>query len=398
MKDKIDVDGHDNFTVNGDLIIGKEDKDVSLGDVFSNLDSLVKKNIVSDGRISRANASMPYSSEALFTSLVKIGMPVNAAFLIPRDIIPVLEEMIAEKDKAVLESSDIRYAVAECIGGLTFEGHTEEEASMWCAAYVKRYGNPDNDFIYVVDHAEDKILNFEFLAEEIIPHLLRRILGLGRYQNAIKQFPEIFSTAIVEKMSREILSTVNSLDLYSIRYKTLINLLQDIVIEPPHPWLVNVETASTVFKYNQDRMDFHYKQLLTVGHKNPGTLMQHAKEYFMHSCAVILSMYGAFLGIGAKYGLVELQRVLKIRHKNPTLWNYCEIGNIEQDLKEIEIDISSFGKILKRTSNKLNSPPNDNLVFEMRVQAKDLVGIVERLTTNKAQQPEKLSASLHIFR
>ena len=99
MSEKINIKGNENLTVNGNLIFDSGEKSIDIDAYFSDLDSRLKKHVVADGNIVRGNTTISYSSEALFTSLVRIGMPVNAAIVILRDIIPILAEQVSEKEK-----------------------------------------------------------------------------------------------------------------------------------------------------------------------------------------------------------------------------------------------------------------------------------------------------------
>lgn len=125
-------------------------------------------------------------------------------------------------------------------------------------------------------------------------------------------------------MAREIMHITGHLDLYSIRYKALIHLIQEILLQPPHPWLVSEETIPSVFEYNVERMEAHYQTLTELLDLSevPSTSYHHLKEFFQHASAAILTRYGGFLGVGDHYGLLELNRTLALIYNDINLWHY----------------------------------------------------------------------------
>lgn len=364
MINKKSIEGNRNFLVGGDLLIQlsmNEQVDV-LRQIFAITDQRFKNEVSESGQIFRISKTVKYSSESLFTSLMQIGLPANVALNIPRNIVSILKD-IADQKKSdeLLSTTDLRIAVVRAIEDLSCSGlFTPETTSIWATAYIRRYGNPDNEFVKVVDYGNERDLNYEYIQSTLLPHLLNRILGLPREAAPIKDYHTIFSRSRVEDMSKEIMRSVNTLNLYTISYKTILYLIQDIILEPPHPWIVSESTLNKVVKYNIERMGHHFEKMNETSARENLVLHQHSfQEYFRHACAAILSMYGAFLGVGNRYGLVELIRILKMNKSNTALWSYCRIQCIDNDLQSLGYSTERLLDSTNRSQGLLNNPSAD---------------------------------------
>ncbi|MCP4675401.1 MAG: hypothetical protein GY854_07835 [Deltaproteobacteria bacterium] len=339
-KGKLDVTGNHNVAAGRDVNVFAEQKDdlpAGFRQMFRSADAFFRSRISQSGIILRKNDEIKYSSQELFTSLMQIGIPFEASINIPFQMLPQLEEIADANEDEYLSTSDIRVAVVQCINGLAYEEqYSEGQTAMWSTAYIRRYGNPNNQFVMVIDRGEEKALNYGYMKEIILPHVVRRIIGLQKYQDPISIYRSVLSSKMVNSMVREILHTVNTLNLYCIRYKALLYLLEDLILEPPHPWFVNCDTATKVVSYNCERASYHLDQMTrSFANSNAALFNYSSRECFMHLCAIVLSEYGSFLGVGSGYGLKELKRMLRIREGNPALWDYCRIGEIEDALSTI---------------------------------------------------------------
>lgn len=382
MVNRNSIDGNRNLLVGGDLFVQLSLNDQSdiFRQFFAAADARFKKEVSESGQIFRISKAVEYSSESLFTSLMQIGLPADVAVKIPLDIVSILRDIVDQNGSdELLSTADVRIAVVRAIEGLPSTGKfSTETASMWAAAYIRRYGNPDNEFVKVVDHGKEHDLNYEYIQSTLLPHLLNRILGLPREAAPIKEFNTIFSQSRVADMATEIMRSVNTLNLYAISYKTILFLIQDIILEPPHPWIVSESTLSKVVDYNFERMRHHLEKVNEQATKANLALLQHAfQEYFRHACAAILSMYGAFLGVGTRYGLVELIRILKMKKSNAPLWSYCRIQCIDDDLRSLGLNAPQLLDAVLRAHGALNNPSADGKhLTSLRTNAEFLNSLV----------------------
>jgi len=358
-KNDISVDGSSNLTAGQNIIIIRGyangiETNINLQEYFSKIDKIFRETIKKEGTIIQAGKKIDYSSRKLFESLMHIGMPLEVAIEIPKNIIPMLEEEKEKEPKRDLTTADIRLSVARCIDRFSLienkeKGFDKEDVYRWSAAYIRRYGNPKSQFIKVIDCEEEKELNYDYIQKKIIPHLLRRIMGLDAKTRPEKEFQKVFTKETQGRISREILCFSNKLEIYQIRYKTLINILEDVALNPPHPWIVNKETISSVIDYNIERAEKHLKEIKSQKNKDIEIIYDLSTvDCIMHLCAAILANYGAFLGVGTKYGFLELRRILDLKSKNPAFWSYCKIKEIDKDLEKIGWCIESFSERLEK--------------------------------------------------
>jgi len=367
MLGKNSIEGNSNVLVGGDLILRlPPNQQVNvLKRLFEAADERFKSEISETGKVFRISREIDFSAEKLFTSLMQLGIPLDVALRIPSDIIDFLREVLDERQplsgEEPVSTADIRIAVVRSIEALpSTDGFSAETSSMWAAAYIRRYGNPENDFVKVLDHGAEIDLDYDYLSTVILPHILARVLGLPRESAPERLFSQIFNKTRIGEMSTEIMRAVNTLNLYTISYKTLLFLVQDLVVEPPHPWLVNGQTRQKVVEYNIERMMSHYAKLSSKGERKTLALLHHAyQEFFRHSGAAILALYGAFLGVGSRYGLAELIRVLGMQRKNLALWSFCEIHCIEDDLIVTGTRRQSLSGEAQRAMSKLSHPARD---------------------------------------
>lgn len=123
---------------------------------------------------------------------------------------------------------------------------------------------------------------------------------------------------------------------------------------------MNEQTREKVVEYNIERMFAHYGKLSAKADRKCLSLLHHSsQEFFRHASATILALYGAFLGVGSRYGLAELIRVLAMKKQNLTLWSYCDIREIENDLFKVDTKHAQFYAEAQRAMSKLSHPARD---------------------------------------
>jgi hypothetical protein len=378
------IKGDHNLLAGRDLIIGQRAEaraQPEIAELFRATDRLFRE-VSESGTIYRQNTAIEFSSEALFSSLIMIGIPVSIAIDVPRQVIPLLKNLCEHSEgEFLLTTNHLKATVLQILTGLQFQrpSTTEEEVTTWCSAYVRRYGS-GTEFLHVIDNGVEVDLNYEYIKETLLPHVLERVLGLEKGIDSIDRFHPFFSTSVLQRMAKEILRNVNTLNLYSIHYKTLYHLVREIMIQPPHPWIVNEATIEKVLAYNVERATFHYnsisKETATI---HPVLFLPAARECAVHLCASILSYYGCLLGVESRYGLNELMRVitLKLKQRNLPMWHYCTLNNLERDLERIGTSLSRFYSFLERVQSSLYYQSNDLDGFS---RAKDNCQLLMQIT------------------
>jgi hypothetical protein len=359
------------------------DKFKNLAEFFERADANFLK-IINDPEIVRGDKKEPYSSELLFSSLVRIGLPASIAIDVPNLIIPLLKAEFEQQDQVRnLSANDIKSAVLRVLTGLQFQPpYSQDEVQTWCTAYVRRYGN-STEFVQVIDHGIERELNFEFLTEEFIPHIIEHILGVEKGFDAVRIYNLAFPRNTIKRIAGEIIKIANSINVYSIQYKTLFFVVKDIMLQPPHPWIVNNETKDAVFLYNLNKLDFHWS---IIGHRSDDAALQHvfpsAWECAAHASALLLTHYGTLLGVESRYGLSELIRIchVKIKNNNIVFWDFCSFNQLDDDLARVGMSVKSFTLFLERVhSHLIVGPQSDEKCVDAFAACGRLVDIVKKI-------------------
>lgn len=362
-----------------------------LSHLFATADSEFRQRVRRDGKLKRISETIDFSAESLFTSLMQIGLPPAVAIRIPFEIIPYLISETPNLAEKVLTTADIRIAVVHALHSLENVGpFNRETISIWSAAYIRRYGNPSTQFVKVIDNGEEVDLNYDYIRRTVLPHLVTRILQLPKDADPIEKYGDVFSSTVLSGMSQEIISAVNTLNLYGIRYKTLLNLLQDLVLEPPHPWMVSPESSAKVVDYNIERAEHHLTRATSSLNKGSLSIAKQAVgESAKHTSAAMLAHYGAFLGVGDRYGLLELRRMLRLRLSNAQLWEFCHFHNIERDLRAMGSGIDALAACVARMQSGLASPSLEPKVVEsLRTNSLILLQVAKSLCGEKVGASE----------
>jgi hypothetical protein len=324
---------------------------------FSSIDVQFCERIARNGKLKRMSQLVDFSSATLVGSLLELGLPLSLSLHVPSVVIDILDGLI--KDGIIedeIDSSHVRTAVVRSFDILQESQVTSpDRIDITRSSYIRRYGNPDNQYLKVIDHGVERDLNYSYIVNVLLPHVLKRILETDASPTFL--YPEMFSGSRLKEMARQVLYATSQLNLYSIRYKALIHLIQDLVLQPPHPWIVSTETEISVYAYNLERMESHFlsiRDLISL-EEIPVTSYHHLKEFFQHSAAAVLSRYGAYLGVGSHYGLLELNRTLSLMNSNIVLWENCRIKEIEGDLERLDCSLTDFRRAANKVQEKLMS-------------------------------------------
>lgn len=354
-------DANQNIKENGDIdkiyTLFARHPEEHLERFFTSIDDRFRERIADNGKLRRMSRLVDFSSATLVGSLLELGLPLSLSLHVPLAVIDILEDLI--KNGTIndqVETSHVRTAVVRSFDRLQENRKfAPERIEITRSSYIRRYGNPDNQYLKVVDYGVEKDLNYNYITNELLPHVLKRILQTD--DSPIFLYKEMFSGSRLNEMAHEVLSAASQLNLYSIRYKALIHLIQDLMLQPPHPWIVSKETENNIYKYNLEKMEDHFQAICGSldADEIPSVSYHHLKEFFQHSSASILSRYGGYLGVGMHYGLLELNRTLSMANANVILWDNCRIGQIGSDLEKLDCSLMAFRRAAKKAQEKLTS-------------------------------------------
>jgi hypothetical protein len=366
-----------------------------IGDLFSYVDNQFKE-ITGSNEVLRQDKKLSFSSEALCGSLVTIGIPISISFEVIESVLPLLRNFCDASHGSPCEVStnEIKRCVLQTLAGLQFrlplkeneKTTTQEEVATWSTAYVRRYGGAGM-YLQIIDAGEVLDLDYDYLKERFIPHLLERVLGMEKGSDVVEKYSGFFTSSVIQKMATEIITFANTLNIYTINYKTLYFLAKEIVLQPPHPWMVNQQTIEPVVAYNIDRIKDHYDCICGEFSKTlPEYFLSAAYECVAHASATILAQYGCMLGVESKYGLTELIRMcqMKLKGKNIVMWEFCKLDDLENDLKKSGYTLQTFFLFLQRLYAALapayNKSPD---MHEIVSNATRLIKFAEQVTAKR---------------
>lgn len=354
------VDGIANIVAGRDINISlKELSDIFEPYLINLIDSKIKEvdnkvnnlfpELVESARTKDNNTR--FSSKLMISSLGLIGVPIDAAILILDSIVPEFE-LISANSK-VLSALQIRECVANALLKFDSKFYTNKKVQVWADRYIRRYGNPERRIQVLYNDGNLKILDIEFLRNNLIPHLVSTILSQTRYED----FKKWVTESEVRAMAREILDMVSSLNIYRIHYETLLLLSKEMALQPPHPWLVQKAFDFEAVYYNYDRAMHHFNNI-TKKYTDVETplLLYSARECLHHSCSAILSYYGICIGCGDNSAIHNLDLILKNMYsrKKELINHYSRVDVFYCDLKKYDIEIIDIINCIVRIKLNIN--------------------------------------------
>lgn len=333
----------------------------------------------------REDGITEFSSRRLVSSMSTLGIPPEVIFRILSRLPAALSRFVP--DNGVLSTNHIRSAVAQLISKLDLADvaetdlfrfrleaashggaiRHEEAVSLeeikfgWASRYARRYGNPTQIVRVLEENGQVRNLDYAFIKGELIPHVLRRVLG----EDFSMEEGQLVNPSVVSEMARTTLEEFRRLGLYTVRYRTALWLTEDLAIHPPHPWVVSEETRENTIVYDFERAEANLDGLRNTDDV-PGFGTKHRfSEVVHHLCSAILATYNGFLGHRHASSLHLLRHWLAIENDNPVLWKSCDLRMIDGDLFACGISRQEFSSLLKRLDVALFSrtiPPTKDLV------------------------------------
>ncbi len=355
------------------------------------LDAEVNSQLPRAIRSPRANNRREaFSSEKVLRSLAGIGIPVGDGLSILENVSRFLPS--SKTRLAQLTTADIRRAVLSAIYDLDVPADRPVSVQEWGDRYARRYGNPDIR-IRVVDHNQgERVLDYRFVEDEIIPTLVERILGVPlevARQGGV-------GVKDVNLMSRAIVEHVQNLNLYHIHRKTLEALAFDLAVQPPHPWFVSSWKMSDTVRYDLDKAAAHRALLNRTLNSGKWEFFKHAlAECVHHSCSALLGYYGGFLGASYLHPLYQLSTYLHLEDpdRRQQLNRFSRVSQLPGDLAGIGESPEALSQVLAKMRRMINSPP-DHRLPELAVQAARLYEMVRGVITTRVEQVDEPLARL----
>ena len=326
-----------------------------LAEIDDRINALLPGRLVAP---TRNFAPEPFSSEKLLLSLAALGMPPRLTLRIADVLDRYLVDVVEGVD--TITTAHIRKAVSLAIYGLAGSISSEPNADLWGDRYARRYGNPDERIQVIQRDGTSEFLDYTFVKSRLIPHVVEHVFDT-RYERVRDT---VIRKQDFRAMSREILEHVKGLNLYSIRYKTLFNLVRDLATQPPNPWFVEDAFIPEIVEHELQRAGEHRAPLEDRWSAQNLSMYRHSLgELIHHSSSALLAFYGAFIGAGHLRPLHQLVHNLQMveEDQNPVLWDFYRMSQLEGDLEAVGESRGGLYRLAQRIQNNVNDVPDRKL-------------------------------------
>lgn len=352
---KQSIRGKDNLQINiGNFNYTVKDVYKGIGDYFENFDEQINKHFPEKIEYSKLKDYRgEFKSSKILSSLVKVDIPFESAFIIVNNVvINILEEIEEGKYTDGLSTHKIRKVVANTILNYPIGEVSNGVIEEWADKYVRRYGH-DNQRVRI--YSDNPIKNSEVTYDFIKDVLLEDIFSELEIRDNIYQHR--ISANQITAISREIIEFINNCNMYKINYNTLKDFVIEISLQPPHPWFVTKRTAKRICKYDLEILDKHYNKLCNAKINNSfNDLYSTIYEALHHSSSSILARYYEVLGckdLDAFYNLEQIVTKLCNREEEDLLAEKYVINDLPIDLKYIGVELHNFLELLRKIKKKL---------------------------------------------
>lgn len=356
--------------VNINILANDINSDLLSEKAIRSIDQIIKKTdrVVSEYfscEISKnENTKTIFSTEKIFSSLGKIGIPVKVSIeIIENFSLKILEK----KDEVeILSTNIIRKTIADSIYSVNENYYTLKEIENWGDKYVRRYGDPNQQLEIIFEGGETKKLSSSFLRDELLKEVFERIDANIKFTSDELSF----SSAQKIHMGNEIKESLLSLNLYRIHHYSLLILAEELATQPPHPWFIKKNNKDYVLEYNYKKYLKHAQIIETfyINNKKGYGLQLHIEEYIYHACATILSYYNLHIGCGIHAPLYNLKIYTKkiINNELDLLFAYTDIKNLNNDIQKHGLTIDEFYKKVKNLNR------NQSFRFQKNINKQEI--------------------------
>lgn len=335
----------------------------SITRVFENEDRTINDILPNKVLVNKTNHHESYQTVKIITSLLQIGIPLPATYEIAQSTISRIKEHVKnnKKQEAELTTKDIRKMVLESIQEISITRFPYSDIENWNNQYIRRYGH-NNKRIQVYYNNNDNLdnISYDFINKVLLHDLIVEI-SKGKINE------QDISVRFKKEVSSEILSFINSCDLYKINYDVLKSIIKEIALQPPHPWFINDNTQREILEYDLECLENNLKKLKTSLEKNEDSLQSVKIEVLHHASALILEKYNYFLGcydLSSFYLLKDLLLELIDPNKWDLAVDYSKVSTFLSDLSFSQIDINDFLEVIERINKLLSIQQIHNIEFD----------------------------------
>lgn len=353
---------------------------------FESEDERINNKLSNKVLINKTNDHEPYQTVKIITSLLKLGIPLVAAYSIAQLTIDRIKELIylSESDSVEVSTKDIRRMVSLSIQEMDIQQFSYEDIESWNNRYIRRYGHNNKRIrVYYSDNDQTDEISYDYISKKLVADLINDITGCSVECIDISQ-------KYLSHISHEILTFINSCDLYKINYDVLKAIINEIALQPPHPWFISEKTRSDIIKYDIECLNSNIVKVEQALNNGVDSTQYVKIEVLHHASSLILEKYNFFLGcydLSAFYLLKGLLSELCDNSKWDYAISFSRLGKILEDLVFAHIDVSSLCDSMDRINSYLkhqniNNADFDNLILAL---AKNALKLCELGNKNDVQ-------------
>lgn len=353
-------DGNSNYNVNelniqikndyNDYIVNAADFFNSYCTALDDYDKYIKELIGEKIIVNKTNKEEDFSASKILKSLLTIGIPLDATFVIFKEAI---EKIIAYKganDEHKLDTKTIRKIVCDSIQSYNLKNYAPSQIQSWSQKYVRKYGR--NNQVIKIQHENGSLteISMDFL-KTFVDDVIKSIS------------PNIVVKKISNTSRRElaecVLDFVNSCDIYIIRYNVLKDIILEIALQPPHPWFINEDTKSNIINYDCTQLKINLAK--AKNYFNKGTIVIPPSilyEIIHHASSMILAKYDYYLGCNDLSSLYLLKSLLENLINIPyedLLFDEYPINTLLSDIAKAKINCNDYLKLIKSICEEVNT-------------------------------------------
>lgn len=340
---------------------------------FEKEDAQINKSLPDQILINKINGREAYQTVKIITSLLQLGIPLVATYEIVQATINRIKEYIYNNSDSAnrLTTKDIRQMVSNSIQEMDIEKFSYSDIENWNNRYIRRYGHNNKRIQVYFPYSETKYdISYDFINRTLLADIIKDV-SKGRI--SYESIPSRYK----KEMATEVLSFINSCDLYKISYNVLKDIIKEIALQPPHPWLINDEMQNEIINYDAECLRNNIKKLKAAIDNNVSSPQSVKIEVLHHSSALILEKYDHFLGcydLSSFYLFKDLlNELLDCNRWNLTV-GYSKLSELIADLSFAFIEPDQLKDTVDRINhfiknNNINNGEFDKLLLRFSENA-----------------------------
>lgn len=332
-------------------------------DAIKKYDDEIKSKIGKEVLVNKTNTQKEFSISKIITSLLSIGIPLDAAFSISKRATESMLLLCNEGNGQAFDTKLIRKTICDSIQAYDTKKYSSERIQSWGQKYVRKYGR--NNQVVKLQYLDGEIreINIKVMSD-FIDDVITTIS------------PNIIPHVDLSKNDRSgliecVLDFVNSCDVYIIKYDVLKAMILEIALQPPHPWFINQATKDNIMKYDYEQLKTNLAKISRFFNTGEKIVPQSILiEVIHHAASLLLAGYDYFLGyndLSSLYLLTNSIEKLINRPYNELLFDEFPINKLLADITKAEINYNEFLKLLQEIQNQVNSTYLSSADFSKRV-------------------------------